>query len=76
MSDYGLTILYTACACNTVSPRLVIIPTNLCHHFDNKVAGHGTLAKNDLSGGYELKIAWNGGFLPPPPLMTPTVQVA
>ena len=46
--------------------------TNLCHHFHNKVAGRGTLAKNDRNGGFELKIAWNGGFLTP--LMTPTVR--
>ena len=26
--------------------------TNLCHHFDNKVAGRGTLAKNDRNGGF------------------------
>ena len=24
--------------------------TNLCHHFYDKVAGHGTLAKNDRDG--------------------------
>ena len=26
--------------------------TNLCHHFDNKVAGRGILAKNDRNGGF------------------------
>ena len=61
-------------------PRLFFPPgwmkmsniTNLYHHLDNEVAGRGTLAINERNGGFSQKIARNGGFLPPPPLMTPT----
>ena len=42
---------------------------------DNEVAGRRTLAKNDRNGRFELKIARNVGFLPPPPLMIPTDRV-
>ena len=44
--------------------------TSPWHHFDNVVAGRGILLKNHRNGGFQLKIARNGGFLPP--LMTPT----
>ena len=45
----------------------------ICAIIGKEVAGHGTLAKTDRNDGFELKIARNGGFLPPPPLTTPTV---
>ena len=45
----------------------------LCAIIAKEVVGHGTVAKNDRNRGFLLKIARNGGFLPP--LITPTARL-
>ena len=52
--------IFQACT-KTLSVIILLFPpgwvkvsnnTNLCHYFDNKVAGRGTLAENDRNGGF------------------------